>query len=93
MHVEQARKAPARSRARRTQVKWDYIEANWSQLRALAKEKWSKLTDKKFDSIAGQREVLLTSLQAQYGISQAEAELEVREWEEVVHDRQRHPRN
>lgn len=72
---------------------WDYIEANWNQLRELAKEKWSKLTDKKFDLIAGQREVLLQWLQAQYGISQAEAELEVREWEELVHERQRHPRS
>ena len=92
MRVEQARRAPLRVAARRVQMKWDYIEANWNQLRAAAMEKWSKLTDKRFDLIAGQREALLSWLQAQYGISRAEAELEVREWEEVVHDRQRYPR-
>ena len=93
MHVEHVRRAPSGARARRTQVKWAYIEANWNQLRELAKEKWSKLTDRKFDAITGQRGLLLTWLQAQYGISRAEAELEIREWEELVHDRQRHPRN
>jgi uncharacterized protein YjbJ (UPF0337 family) len=74
-------------------VKWDYFETNWNELRELSKEKWSKLTDRKFDAIAGQRGLLLTWLQAQYGISRAEAELEIREWEELVHDRQRHARN
>lgn len=79
--------------ARRTQMKWDRIEANWNQLRGIAKEKWSKLTDHNFDMIAGKRDRLLDWLQAQYGISKPEAELEVREWENVVHERERHPRS
>ena len=73
-------------------MKWDRIETNWQQLREVAKEKWGKLTDHKFDAIAGKRDQLLGWLQAEYGISKAEAELEVHEWEEVVHDRERHPR-
>jgi uncharacterized protein YjbJ (UPF0337 family) len=77
----------------RAQMKWDRIEANWKDLRELAKEKWSKLTNGKFDTIAGKRDQLIDWLQAQYGISKAEAELEVKEWEEVVHGRGRHPRN
>ena len=63
------------------------------QLRELAKQKWSKLTDHKFDMIAGKRDELLDWLQTQYGISKAEAELEVQEWEEVIRDRERHPRS
>jgi uncharacterized protein YjbJ (UPF0337 family) len=63
---------------------WIRIEANWRQLRRLAKQKWSKLTDEQFDAIAGKRDRLLSWLQAQYGISKAEAELEVQEWEAVV---------
>jgi uncharacterized protein YjbJ (UPF0337 family) len=63
---------------------WIRIEANWRQLRRLAKQKWSRLTDEQFDAIAGKRDRLLSWLQAQYGISKAEAELEVQEWEAVV---------
>ena len=65
-------------------MKWDRIEANWNDLRALAKQKWSRLTNVKFDMIAGKRDQLIGWLQAQYGISKAEAELEVKEWEEVT---------
>ena len=79
--------------ARRAQMNWQRIETNWQQLRQLAKQKWSKLTDHKFDMIAGNRSELLGWLQTQYGISKAEAELEVQEWEEVIRDRERHPRN
>ena len=93
MRMEEARRTPLRAAVRRAQMKWDYIETNWNQLREPAREKWSRLTDKRFDLIAGQRADLLAWLQAQYGISQAEAELEVREWEELVYDRQRHPRS
>ncbi len=79
--------------ARRAQMNWHRIETNWQQLRELAKQKWSKLTDHKFDMIAGKRGELLDWLQTQYGISKAEAELEVQEWEEVIRDRERRPRS
>jgi uncharacterized protein YjbJ (UPF0337 family) len=67
-------------------MKWDHIEKNWQHLRGLARQKWRKLTDDRFDMIAGKRDHLLDWLQAQYGISKAEAELEVQEWEAVVRD-------
>jgi uncharacterized protein YjbJ (UPF0337 family) len=69
-------------------MKWDRIEANWTQLRGLARQKWGRLTDRKFDAIAGKRDQLLAWLQQEYGISKAEAELEVQEWEELVRDRE-----
>jgi uncharacterized protein YjbJ (UPF0337 family) len=74
-------------------MKWDRIEANWKELREVAKQKWSKLTDERFNLIAGKRDQLLDWLQKQYGISKAEAELEVKEWEEVVHERERRARH
>lgn len=73
-------------------MNWRHIEANWPRLRELAKERWSQLSNDKFDMIAGKRDQLLAWLQAQYGISRAEAELEIQEWEEVVHDRERRPK-
>lgn len=71
-------------------MKWEYIEANWEQLRGLAKQKWNRLTDEQFRTIAGQRTRLLDWLRAKYGISMAEAELEVEEWEAIVRERERH---
>jgi uncharacterized protein YjbJ (UPF0337 family) len=65
-------------------MKWDRIEANWQQLCGLARQKWSRLTDEQLEVIAGKRDRLLAALRAQYGISQAEAELEVQEWEAIV---------
>jgi len=66
------------------QMLWDRIEANWRQLRALARRKWSRLNADHIDQIAGKRERLLGWLQAQYGISKVEAELELQEWEVLV---------
>jgi uncharacterized protein YjbJ (UPF0337 family) len=63
---------------------WDRIEASWQQLRGLARQKWSRLTDEQLEMIAGKRDRLLVTLQAEYGISKAEAELEVQEWEAIV---------
>lgn len=63
---------------------WDRIEANWQLLRALARQKWGRLTDAQFEMIAGKRDRLLATLQAEYGISDAEAELEMQEWEAIV---------
>ena len=63
---------------------WDRIEASWQQLRGLARQKWSRLTDEQLEVIAGKRERLLATLQAEYRISKAEAELEVQEWEAIV---------
>lgn len=63
---------------------WDRIEANWQQLRGLAKQKWARLTDQQFDAIGGKRDRLLGWVQAEYGISPAEAELDMQEWEGAV---------
>jgi uncharacterized protein YjbJ (UPF0337 family) len=63
---------------------WDRIEANWQRLRPLARQKWGRLTDEQFEVIAGKRDQLVGWLLTQYGISKAEAELEVQEWEGAV---------
>jgi uncharacterized protein YjbJ (UPF0337 family) len=68
----------------RAQMLWNRIEANWRPLRTLARRKWSRLTADHLDQIAGKRERLLGWLQAQYGISKVEAELELQEWEVLV---------
>jgi uncharacterized protein YjbJ (UPF0337 family) len=63
---------------------WNRIQANWPRLCGLAERKWSRITDEELDMIDGNRDRLLATLQARYGISKAEAELEVQEWEAMV---------
>jgi len=43
--------------------------------------KWGELTDDQLDVIEGRRDLLLGKLQEAYGISEEEAERQVREWE------------
>jgi uncharacterized protein YjbJ (UPF0337 family) len=74
--------------SRDVRTSWSPVEANWAHLRALARERWARLTDADFDQIAGDRDRLLARLRTHYGISEAEAELEVNEWESVVRHRQ-----
>jgi uncharacterized protein YjbJ (UPF0337 family) len=75
--------------SRSTPMKWDRIEASWPRLLGLAKQKWSRLDDERFHAIGGSRDRLLGWLQDQYGISLAEAELEVQEWETIVREWER----
>jgi uncharacterized protein YjbJ (UPF0337 family) len=64
-----------------TVMNWDRIEGNWRQLKGKAKEQWGKLTDDQFDTIAGKRDQLVGRIQESYGISQDEADKQVRDWE------------
>ena len=62
-------------------MNWDRIEGNWRQLKGKAKEQWGQLTDDQFDTIAGKRDQLVGRIQESYGISQDEADKQVRDWE------------
>ena len=64
-----------------TVMNWDRIEGNWRQLKGKAKEQWGKLTDDEFDTIAGKRDQLVGRIQESYGISQDEADKQVKDWE------------
>jgi len=57
------------------------IEGNWKQLKGHVKQRWGRLTDDDFDVIEGRRDVFAGKLQERYGISQDEAERQLREWE------------
>jgi uncharacterized protein YjbJ (UPF0337 family) len=47
------------------------------------KEKWGKLTDDDWDTIAGRRDQFLGKLQERYGYSREEAERELKEWDRI----------
>jgi len=60
-------------------MKWDRIEGNWQQLKGSFKRQWRKLTN--VDVIAGNREQLALNIQERYGITTAEAERQLADWQ------------
>ena len=60
---------------------WDRIAGNWKQAKSRVEERWGKLTVDDLESIAGKRDQLLGRIQSSYGLSQAEAEKQLGEWE------------
>jgi len=61
-------------------MNWDRVEGNWKQLKGKAREKWGKLTDSDFETIAGKKDQLIGRIQERYGISKDEALRQADEW-------------
>jgi uncharacterized protein YjbJ (UPF0337 family) len=62
-------------------MNWEYVEGNWSQVKANLRARWAKLTDEDIETIAGQREDLLGKLRELYGLTEERAEADLRDWE------------
>jgi uncharacterized protein YjbJ (UPF0337 family) len=52
----------------------DQIEGNWKQLKGKMREKWGKLTDNDWETVAGKKDQLLGKLQERYGYTREQAE-------------------
>ena len=61
-------------------MNWREIEARWFEYLPLAKRRWLALGDEQLDLIKGSRPVLSEQLQASYGVSGEDAELEIDRW-------------
>jgi uncharacterized protein YjbJ (UPF0337 family) len=62
----------------------DTLKGEWKQLKGKAQQQWGKLTDDDLDIIEGQRTELAGIVQKRYGIARAEAERQVRNWEDSL---------
>jgi len=62
-------------------MNWERIRGDWTQAFGRIRMKWGELTDDQLLVIEGRRDLLLGKLQEAYGISEEEAERQVREWE------------
>jgi uncharacterized protein YjbJ (UPF0337 family) len=62
-------------------MNWDLIEGNWKQFQGHVRERWGRLTDGDIDTIAGKRDRLAGTIQDAYGITKAQAELQVKTFE------------
>lgn len=63
-------------------MQWERIAANWERMRVLARERWSKLSDKDVDLVEGDRDELIAILQQRYPWDRTRAEKEVQTWQE-----------
>jgi uncharacterized protein YjbJ (UPF0337 family) len=59
----------------------DIWQGNWNQLKGKMREKWGKLTDDDWTTIAGKKDQFLGKLQERYGYSKDQAEHDYNEWE------------
>lgn len=62
-------------------MNWNIIEGNWKQFKGEVKAQWGKLTDDHLDVIAGKRTELAGKIQEAYGITQDEAEAQIKHFE------------
>ncbi len=67
-------------------MNWDRIEGNWKKFSGKVREQWGKLTDDDLDVIEGRRETLSGRIQEIYGISQDEAERQIKRFEDALPD-------
>lgn len=64
-------------------MNWDIVEGNWKQFKGKVKTRWGKLTDDHLNVIAGKRAHLAGKIQEAYGVTQDEAERQIRSFEKI----------
>jgi len=60
---------------------WERIRANWQHYKALARQRWARLSAADLDIIAGRRELLAAHIQQTYGISKDAAQMQLESWQ------------
>jgi uncharacterized protein YjbJ (UPF0337 family) len=58
-------------------MNWNEVEGQWNQLRGKVREKYGKLTDDDYQTIAGKKDHFIGKLQERYGMSREQAEQEL----------------
>lgn len=56
----------------------EQIKGQWKQIKGEIRKQWGKLTNDELDRIAGEKDVLVGTLQKKYGITKEEAEKQVK---------------
>jgi uncharacterized protein YjbJ (UPF0337 family) len=65
-------------------MNWDQIEGKWKQFLGSGRERWGKLTDNDWETIAGKKDQLVGRIQVRYGVAKAEAEKQTDEWSRAL---------
>jgi uncharacterized protein YjbJ (UPF0337 family) len=61
-------------------MNWDQLEGKWKVFTGSARERWGKLADNDWETIAGKKDQLVGRLQQRYGVAKEEAEKQADEW-------------
>jgi len=61
----------------------DMFEGNWKQFKGKMREKWGKLTDDDWNTVAGKKDQFIGKLQERYGYSRDQAEQDYSDWEKA----------
>jgi len=61
-------------------MNWDQIEDKGKQFTGSARQRWGKLTDDDWQSVAGKKDQLVGRIQERYGIAKAEGEESAEAW-------------
>jgi uncharacterized protein YjbJ (UPF0337 family) len=72
-------------------MQWQMIEGRWEEFRNNARETWSQLTDEDLNAVNGNREELVSRLEARCGMDRATAEHEADAWSHRLHVRYEEP--
>lgn len=67
-------------------MNWDQIEGKWKQFSGSAREKWGKLTDSDWQTVAGKKDQLVGRIQERYGIAKDEADRQADNWARTLAD-------
>jgi uncharacterized protein YjbJ (UPF0337 family) len=67
-------------------MNWDQIEGKWKQFSGSAREKWGKLTDSDWQTVAGKKDQLVGRIQERYGESKVEADRQADSWARTLYD-------
>lgn len=67
-------------------MNWDIVKGNWKQFNGKVKAQWGRLTDDQLDVISGKRVELAGKIQEAYGITQDEAEKQIKLFEKLHKD-------
>ena len=70
-------------------MNWDQIEGKWKRITGSARERWGRLTDNDWKTIAGEKDQLVGRIQERYGVAKAEAEKQADEWSRSLHQSER----
>lgn len=66
---------------RRENMNWDKAGNNWNEFRQLVEERWRALSPRQVSRIEGRRDKLVEALQQTYGLSEHQADVEVKRFE------------
>ena len=65
-------------------MNWDQIEGKWKKFSGSARERWGKLTDDDWQTIAGKKDELVGRIQERYGIAKVDATKQADEWSRIL---------